>query len=289
MLSLAFPIRGEPFDIGGRRQLFIDHRFVAESRGVELSVHPPEKIGPVLTGTEPWDNGVIDYGTVMEDHGRFRMWKYTAAPVVKAGEVDQSISHLCYAESDDALRWTKPRLGVCDWKGSKANNIVLEVTHPSACVLLDPKAPAAERYKLVARLHARSPKWPNGNAPEGSGIYIYTSPDGLRWTFHPKRVFPFDPDTQNMAFYDRRTGNYLAFVRTWNPWRRVGLIETDDLVKPWPYRHETPGVRSNRVGPPTAPSARRSRTLSEPTATIRPIWIFTPRRWSSTPGPMTPT
>ena len=32
---------------------------------------------------------------------------------------------LCYAESDDGIHWRKPKLGICDFKGSKANNIVL--------------------------------------------------------------------------------------------------------------------------------------------------------------------
>ena len=84
---------------------------------------------------------------------------------------------------------------------------------------------------MVGRLLVREPRSPDGEATEGSGLYMYTSPDGLRWTLHPKRVFPFDPDTLNMAIYDDRTGKYLAYVRTWNPLRRVGVVELDDLMK----------------------------------------------------------
>eukprot|EP00756_Hemistasia_phaeocysticola_P054359 Hpha_TRINITY_DN30288_c0_g1::TRINITY_DN30288_c0_g1_i1::g.27025::m.27025 len=29
-----------------------------------------------------------------------------------------------YAESDDGIHWTKPNLGMTEWKGSKANNLI---------------------------------------------------------------------------------------------------------------------------------------------------------------------
>jgi len=253
-LEFVLAANAQPYPIGGRKQLFIDRRFVTESRGVELAMNPPVKVGPVLIGTQSWDNGfVAGYGSVLQDQGKYRMW-YIGMPSSDTGQPDYAVCRLCYAESDDALHWTKPDLGICDWRGSRANNIVLETSLESACVLIDPKAAAAERYKLVAHLHERTGRTPNGNAPAGTGLYIYTSPDGLRWTLHSERVFPFDPDSLNMAFYDGRTGKYFAYVRTWNPLRRVGVVETDDLLKPWPYRPGPPRGPVVGVGPDHAPS-----------------------------------
>ena len=46
---LFFPVRsssegpGQPLDIGGRRQVFIDERFFQNFKGLELTVHPPAK------------------------------------------------------------------------------------------------------------------------------------------------------------------------------------------------------------------------------------------------------
>jgi hypothetical protein len=250
ILLLAGGLRGQTYDIGDRKQLFIDDRFVRDREGVEWRMNPPRKCGVVLEGVNGWEDGMIGgYGTVLADGGRYRMW-YDASPASRP-HVKPEANRLCYAESTDGVAWTKPNLGLCEWEGSRANNIVMEITSESANVMIDPKAPPAERYKMIARLHQRSSRWPAGNAPAGTGLYIYTSADGLRWSQRPLRVLPFDPDTLNMALYDDRTGKYLAYVRVWNPERRVGVVETDDLMKPWPY---TPGIPAPVPGMIEAPT-----------------------------------
>jgi len=60
----------------------------------------------------------------------------------------------------------------------------------------------------------------------------------------------------NMALYDRRTDKYLAYVRTWNPLRRVGVVETDDLMRPWPYDTSVPPRAAHGLpGPVNAPTS----------------------------------
>jgi hypothetical protein len=144
---------------------------------------------------------------------------------------------LCYAESDDGRAWRKPNLGLHEWKGSRANNIVLPAVVESN-VFIDPAAPPAERYKLVANLSARQ----GMQSPEGDGMYVYVSPDGLRWRLHPTRVFPFLPDTVNHALYDMRLKKYVVYIRIWDPLRKVGRVEADDILRPWPYDREAPPV-----------------------------------------------
>ena len=62
---------------------------------------------------------------------------------------------LCYAESEDGLTWRKPELGLQEWNGSRANNIVLgrELAGPrglmGAAVFRDATAPAHERFKCM--------------------------------------------------------------------------------------------------------------------------------------------
>ena len=75
------------------------------------------------------------------------------------------------------------------------------------------------------------------------GLYFYTSPDGIHWKWHPKRVFPFFPDTLNQIDYDPRLGKYVVYVRSWpngflfdkTYGRAIGRIELDDPMVPWPY------------------------------------------------------
>merc|ERR1712032_362181 len=53
-----------------------------------------------------------------------------------------------YAESEDGISWTKPNLGMTEWKGSKANNLI-ELDGMTTGIYLDPDAGASERYKIA--------------------------------------------------------------------------------------------------------------------------------------------
>src|SRR5262245_30415025 len=245
-------------DVGTRKQLFIDNRFITSSRGIKLIVNPPVKTNSALVPDRPWDLGwIVGYGSVIEDRGKYRLW-YTALPAV--GKIDQNVegSLLCYAESDDGIRWTKPNLGIYEWEGSKSNNILLKVSIETSTVFVDPKAPDEERYKLIASFLSKD-KSPS----RGPGMYIYTSPDGLNWKLHPTLLFPFIPDSQNQAFYDTRIKKYVIYARQWEVLqagqygpccRKVGRIETDNILEPWPYKKNiTPGLffGKDKVPPPT--------------------------------------
>ena len=118
----------------------------------------------------------------------------------------------------------KPSLGLHEFQGSRANNIV----EGGGSVFLDPKAPPEQRFKALIHNDARIP-----TDHERGGIFVQYSADGLTWRRHPVRSFPFFCDSDNHAFYDPRIGKYVAYFRTWDPWRKVGRIETDDLTKAW--------------------------------------------------------
>lgn len=239
----------EALNIGGRKQLFIDAKFVEQAEGVQWRVNPPVKTGLVLAGTNSWENGLIfGASTVMEDQGKYRLW-YTACPI-PPGKVRNETYHtffLCYAESDDGTHWRKPNLGLYEWNGSRENNILMQVPmEVGGGVFVDPTAPPEERYKLIGRLYGfRDERFPTmtGTGPEGTGVYAYASPDGLRWQFKPQRLYPFEADAINMAFYDAEQGRYLAYTRTRidKTRRSVGVIATKELHQPWPYDEKQPG------------------------------------------------
>ena len=60
--------------VGDRKQLFIDHKFIASSENVTLTSNPPQKEGVVLKGEFPWENGLLNYGSVIDDNGFYKMW-----------------------------------------------------------------------------------------------------------------------------------------------------------------------------------------------------------------------
>ena len=80
---------------------------------------------------------------------------------------------LLYAESHDGVGWSKPNLGLVEWKGSKDNNLLMLDNEGSANggmttgVYLDEEARADARYKIVTGSNRRG--------------LVAQSADGLRW------------------------------------------------------------------------------------------------------------
>jgi len=212
----------QPVPVGTAKQLFIDHRFIASSKDVTLKMHPPTKAGAVLVGEHPWEAGWVCSGTVLDDDGAFKMY-YRVHEAGRKGKLGRQ--SLCYAVSRDGVHWEKPKLGLVKRVGSTDNNILRLV---GGTPFIDPTAPASQRFKHLTELY-----WPD---PERAGLYIYYSADGLKWKLHPTRLFPFVPDTQNQVFYDTRIKKYVAYVRTWNPMRKVGRCEMADVMGPWPFK-----------------------------------------------------
>jgi uncharacterized protein len=175
--------------IGGEAQLFVDDAFVAAKSGVVRRAHACEKLtAPVLEPGAPWeqdgdDQRVYVYGTVMRDAetGRFRMWYNRLGSVL-------------YATSDDGLRWDRPNLGLVEWEGSRANNIVLTGFH-SPGVVYNPEADSNERYAMLG---------------SSKGYRVAFSADGLHWKPYGGNPVFTGGDTCTLT-YDAASGEYLAF------------------------------------------------------------------------------
>ena len=63
----------EPIVVGGEKQLFIDGRFLAHSRNVELQMNSPVKLGVVIRPERPWEDKSIGFcASVIEHEGVFK-------------------------------------------------------------------------------------------------------------------------------------------------------------------------------------------------------------------------
>ena len=206
-------------DVGDRAQLFIDTRFMAASENITLHMNPPEKKGPVVVQDKPWESGEIGFCvSVIQYEGEYKMWYLAGSEATGYCQ--------CFARSKDGVVWEKPDLGLVEYQGSKNNNVVITGAVETT-VFLDPVAPPEQRFKALSCMH-----WPD---PQKAGLYVWTSPDGLQWAQPPTRVLPLLPDTANQVFYDTRIKKYVANIRVWNPLRKVGRIETGDVLAPWPF------------------------------------------------------
>ena len=221
------PARGnDAMDVGLRRQLFFDHRFIAAERGIRLEMHPPRKAGPVLLPERPWERDYIgSYLSVIEHEGVLKMWYMCAGG--KGG------GRLCYATSVDGIHWDRPALGVAEFEGSRENNIVLANFREGA-VMLDPVAAPEQRFKTLASFGGKRPS-ALGTLHNGS-LTLVTSPDGIHWK-QEFDVLPFHPDSMNVLLWDPRRQAYAAYLRGWNPLRVVvrDEIPRDRILGNWPY------------------------------------------------------
>ena len=203
-------------DIGSRRELFVDSFLIDQLKGkAELRLHHPVPQEIALTHDAPWEGTGSDYHNIFQDGDRYRMYYSARHIVVFPGKIDADVHphFLCYAESDDGIHWRKPALGLHEFQGSKANNIVVAsgpagpmniVTEISA-VFKDANPNAAPDARYKALLGSKEP----------TGLLAFKSPDGIHWS--PMLTSPVITDgafdSQNLAFWDAVRGEYRAYWR----------------------------------------------------------------------------
>jgi len=235
--ALAETVLGGPLQIGDRRQVFIDQTFLAEAKGVEIIVHPPRKSEEMAIKPErPWEMGGIGpYSSVLFDGEIYHMW-YHAMDTVQ-WDTGHTNGTICYATSKDGIQWKRRETGLIKYKESRENNIVfgygangVVLGQDGGMVFLDPNAPKDQRFRMVCRL-----------GPEGAGIRIFSSGDGIHWKLTHPSVITARPeekrhhlDSQNVIFWDDALHKYVAFVRYNRPEvrgraRSIARAESDHL------------------------------------------------------------
>lgn len=211
-----------PLEIGSRKQLFIDKRFIAHNQGVELHMNPAQKLGLILDETGQPSSESGHTSRVIVDRGKIHLY-------VGAGD-------LYILESDDGLRFK--RIGTQLGRGELPT------------ILLDQhESDSARRYKLF---------WLQAKNPfdfKTDGIFAGYSSDGYHFT-NVGRVLPFLIDNPAVVEWDERIHKYVIFTRTFaygsENQRRITRIETDDPLKPWPYRTGNP--KQERLSTENAPA-----------------------------------
>ena len=194
----------EPFAVGSHSQLFIDHRFIAKSEGIELRMNQAQKLGRIRD-----ENGNIVRAHVSRTYsidGKTRL--YTGS------------DGLDVYESDDGMQFK--RVGSIESGGR-----VL------ATLFLDPhESDASRRFKLF-NIQLASPA-----NKETDGVYASYSADGIQYS-EGVRVYPRYTDNPAVVWWDERIQKYVIYTRALaigsENQRRITRIETDDPLKPWPF------------------------------------------------------
>src|SRR5439155_17947254 len=157
-----------------------------------------------------------------EDGRQYRMWYHASA-----GEYRN-----LYATSLDGIHWEKPNLGLVEFEGSRANNILFRRTredHMPQVIATPWETDPARRYKLVNYDYGRT-------KPDHvvSGFWGATSPDGIHWTPVPANPILTDPGDVGHFVWDPHTRQYLGYPKTFAPVRghrrrAVGFTSTRDF------------------------------------------------------------
>jgi hypothetical protein len=203
MLVPAGLFSNEVIDVGNRLELFVDDFVIEKIEGdVRQQLMKPEPCEVVLVTDQPWEGNTSGYYSLFQDGSLYRMiyrgWQHDPHKKAMHKEVT------CYAESKDGIHWTKPEVGLFEWKGSQRNNIVWlgPGTHNFTAFLDEnPAAAEASRYKAFG----------GGRG----GLLPFESPDCLRWQLMLETpvITHGAFDSQNLAFWDPDREEYRAYWR----------------------------------------------------------------------------
>lgn len=197
--------------LGSQKHVFIDDALLERSEGLTFQAHPPRQVERVM---ENIDGQFRKHLTVVEDErGVIRLYN--------PGPDDFYMVHV----SRDGVHFEAPDTGLTH-QGRR--NIVIAEDAPMGRPIIDPNGPPETRWKLVS-------------GHEGRGIYLYTSPDGWKWTRQRTAVLSFRLGSQSSFFYDDQRGLYVGYHRTGFPrlasggtQREFVISETADIHRPWP-------------------------------------------------------
>ena len=209
--------------------LFADPRMIMHPENVWPKLHPPRKTGDrLLESDKPWEDATLNWFTVLQDQGKFRMW-YECYDM--AGWPTADDTSFCYAESDDGIHWIKPNLGLLEYQGNTANNILFRQIGTGrsrsrvhgTCVFIDPNAPPEARYKCVSQGLFQG----IGDRPYYvAGMF---SPDGLHWTRLEQPICSVFADSQYSAAWNSQNGEYVLYGRISGHGRALGRAVSDSF------------------------------------------------------------
>jgi hypothetical protein len=176
-----------PVQLGSRKHVFIDEALVDTKQDIQLTVNPPanaQAVAPNFTG---------DYWAVDHNDNVYMLMPDSYAS-------DEGITRLYVSE--DGINFEASELGVIEYGGSTANNIVFYLSPMWGCFFKDtnPGISDQERFKLTA--------WSSNR-----GIYLYSSPDMIHWRRNETIMLPLVSGGNAETFWDDQRGLYVNLLK----------------------------------------------------------------------------
>ncbi|MBI4581414.1 MAG: hypothetical protein HY718_17055 [Planctomycetes bacterium] len=195
--------------LGSGLGLFFDDDLIASMDGAALRLHSPVPRGVVFNFDAPWEGGLSAYISIHKVGEKYRMYYRGGGDLVR--------EYTCLAFSDDAVHWTRPKLGLIEFEGSKDNNIIWtgprkaydESHNFSPFKDLNPAATPEHAWKAVTVSR-------RGEGDRRKNVLMgFVSADGIHW----KRLRD-EPlitegafDSHNVVFWDVVQKQYVCYLR----------------------------------------------------------------------------
>jgi hypothetical protein len=248
-------------NLGTQRVLFLDDSIIETLSHARHRLNPAKKVShtPIIEMDRPWEGPDTRLVGVFFDHrlGKFRM-RYTTGRyftdgrnaqgelIIRGNHIDPNDTTgaarvTCEAFSEDGITWEKPNLGLVEFQGSTANNILPESAYMQRTYIFrnffedlhesDPR----RRYKgMTLEGTTRTP---------GMKIRYFYSPDAYRWTSYeknpvidmgdyvgiwgPTHFLGWDPIRRTYAVHME---NNLHTGSVFHRRRSIGRAESPDMV-----------------------------------------------------------
>tara|TARA_B100000902_G_scaffold130443_1_gene129391 strand:+ start:2241 stop:3761 length:1521 start_codon:yes stop_codon:yes gene_type:complete len=215
-------------NIEDRRELFVDNYLIEKLEGSAMQTlkHPvPREI--VFVSDKPWEGNGLNYITVIKDaENSYKMY-------YRGADYDRGVKSLhdqfyCLAVSKDGIKWSRPNLGLVEFKGSKTNNIILTEKDPvlgyichnfSPFIDQNPEAPDNAKYKAIG----------------GGPLFPLVSADGIHWEKATGKPIISQGafDSQNLAFWDSIRSEYRAYHREFRNGRDIMTETSNSFTSSW--------------------------------------------------------
>jgi hypothetical protein len=215
-----------PVELGSRRELLADDFLIDHLEGGARQVlHHPVPREAILVTDQPWEGCMGAFATVMRVGGRFRLY-YDSWHIDLTAPGKLNIPRpptICVAESTDGIQWERLPVNLLAYPGAPHNNIVWMGAgddkwgvHGFAPFLdANPDCAPAARWKAFGA----------GWKTSHNGLYLMTSPDGIRWTLAPNKpvLAGYALDSHNTVRWSPADGAYRAYFRHWDKTAYQGL------------------------------------------------------------------
>jgi hypothetical protein len=226
------------------RFLLLDSRIIDATENVRLTIGKVQKHkdNPLFEEDKPWEKRFDNlYANVMYDEDQ-KIYKCWYSPFIKDHsskgmtieeryqkeyEPPPREMAICYATSKDGIKWTKPEMGLVEFGGSKANNILWRGGQGEG------GTEGPHGTGIFKDLHDPDPKRRYKAFLKAEILSVAFSADGIKWS-EPVTCPEADSagDTHNNAFWAPTLGKYVGITRQWAQpnGRQVVRTTSEDFI-----------------------------------------------------------